>query len=116
MFGSSSWINASRSGAGFSAHAERVSAIAKTAGNDFAAVGTLRLAPSLMSVQLQDQVVDLGADAQNHLAKNLDGCEVIGVDRTVSHRAGWKEHPGLIGIDRKLHRKTALRWRGRPGL
>src|SRR6266850_1545197 len=52
----------------------------------------------IRSVQLEDQVVQVRADADDHLADDVHRVQVVGVDRGVAGRAGGEEQlPVALG-------------------
>src|SRR5689334_15102973 len=98
MFGRFSWASASRSGAVFSEQAETSSANASAAHSGRSVARKEEEPFTRMSVQLQDQVIELRADAQNHLAQDMDRLEVLGVHRAVARGARREERRGLLRI------------------
>src|SRR4051812_45961596 len=56
-----------------------------------------------MSVQLEDQIVDVRPDSQDHLANDVNVMSVVRVDRTMPGRAGGQEQATVDIGDAKLH-------------
>ena len=59
------------------------------------------------SVQLEDQVVQVRADAQDHLADDVHRVQVVGVDRGVARGAGGEEQLLVALGDVELDREPA---------
>src|SRR3954469_16354581 len=78
VWGSDSWNKSAAGGGSRTTQPATIAAIAPAA----------RPRTALpMSVQLRDQVIDLGADAHDHLAEDVDHLEALGVDRRIPLRA-----------------------------
>src|SRR5512145_1936298 len=60
----------------------------------------------VISVQLQDKVVDVRAHAQNHLADDVDLMEALGIDRRVARRARCHEQILVLVRDVELDREA----------
>src|SRR5262249_23320293 len=62
-----------------------------------------------MSVQLEDQPVEVRADAQNHLADDVDVVAVLRVDRAVPDRPRREEYASVRGRDVEPEREATWR-------
>src|SRR4051812_2407988 len=61
-----------------------------------------RRAARITSVQLQDEVVQVRADPQDHLADDVHGVQVIGIDGRVARSARSQEHRAVAFFDVEL--------------
>ena len=118
-----SWARAVRSGADFRAQRGKCSATTAPANRPNVARSE-RLVELRMSVQLQDQIVDLRADAQDHLAEDMQERKMIRIDRTVADRASRERNdPAWSGSTLSLTANrpgsagaSPGRWQHRAGL
>src|SRR5436190_3272990 len=101
---SASSVSVAWSGGSRSAQADSASMPAtSTMRDDF------RLSDRMGLVQLQDQVVGVGAHADDHLADDVDRAEVLGVDRALADRARGEEEFFVGVVDAELHGEAAGR-------
>src|SRR5687767_7479903 len=105
-FGSALTAISSRAGSGASAHpcAPTITSKART-----------RL-PLRMSVQFQDQPVQIRAHPQDDLADDVNVMSVLRVDRTVAEGAGCQEHFAVALSNVQPHGEATRRQRCDTGL
>src|SRR5262249_43913277 len=98
-------------GSGFNAHPCNTSA----------AASMKNIGRSGISMQLEDQIVGIRADTENHFAHDVNVVPVLRIDRSVTGRSRGEEEVAIAVRNAKPHGEPAWReWRGaglrdRPG-